>query len=122
MNCGIGTVIIAVVCGGLLAPTYAADVAPTDAQIKAGKRAAAVSPEAAIVFGWVDAGGARVVVDGKGPGDKPLDGDSVFEIGSASKVFTCVALAEMVTKGEVKLDDPVARYVPASVRVPSRGG
>jgi serine-type D-Ala-D-Ala carboxypeptidase/endopeptidase len=104
--------------------SLAADAAPTDAQIKAAlsARAGKVGPEAAIVFGWVDASGARVVAEGKGPGNKPLDGSSVFEIGSASKSFTCVALADMVKKGEVKLDDPVAKYLPKSVHMPSRGG
>jgi CubicO group peptidase (beta-lactamase class C family) len=28
----------------------------------------------------------------------------------------------MVAKGEVRLDDPVAKYLPTSVRVPSRNG
>src|SRR4051794_9224092 len=41
-----------------------------------------------------------------GPGAKPLDADSVFEIGSISKVFTATLLADMVDRGEVKLDDP----------------
>ena len=31
-------------------------------------------------------------------------------------------LADMVAKGEVALDDPVQKYLPASVRVPSRNG
>ena len=115
---------VALLLVSLRRSSFAADAAPTDAQIKAvlSERAAKVGPNAAIVFGWVDASGARVVVEGKGPGNKPLDGSSVFEIGSASKVFTCVALADMVKKGEVKLEDPVAKYLPKSVRMPSRGG
>lgn len=115
---------ITLLLAGIGRSSFAADVAPTDAQIKAvlSQRAAKIGPDAAIVFGWVDANGARVVAEGKGPGKKPLDGSSVFEIGSASKVFTCVALADMVKKGEVKLEDPVAKYLPKSVRMPSRGG
>jgi D-alanyl-D-alanine-carboxypeptidase/D-alanyl-D-alanine-endopeptidase len=57
-----------------------------------------------------------------GPDAKPLDGDSVFEIGSITKVFTAILLAEMAGRGEVKLDDPVAMYLPASVRMPERNG
>jgi CubicO group peptidase (beta-lactamase class C family) len=53
---------------------------------------------------------------------RPLDGDTVFEIGSITKVFTALLLAEMVTRGEVALDDPVAKYLPDSVKVPSRSG
>ena len=30
--------------------------------------------------------------------------------------------ADMVKRGEVKLDDPISRYLPASVRVPQRNG
>ena len=48
--------------------------------------------------------------------------DTVFEIGSITKVFTALLLADMVERGEVKLDDPLSRFLPASVKVPSRGG
>ncbi len=57
-----------------------------------------------------------------GPGARPLDADSVFEIGSITKVFTGILLADMADRGEVKLDDPVARYLPPDVRVPERNG
>ena len=51
-----------------------------------------------------------------------LDSNAVFEIGSVTKVFTTALLAEMVQRGEVGLDDPIARYLPSTVRVPSRNG
>ncbi len=57
-----------------------------------------------------------------GPGGLPLDGDSVFEIGSITKVFTATLLVEMADRGEVKLDEPVQALLPAEVRVPQRGG
>jgi CubicO group peptidase (beta-lactamase class C family) len=57
-----------------------------------------------------------------GPGALPLDADSVFEIGSITKVFTAALLADMSERGEVALDDPVAKYLPAAVRVPERNG
>ena len=47
--------------------------------------------------------------------------DTVFEIGSITKVFTAFLLADMAERGEVALDDPVRKYLPASVVVPSRG-
>ena len=56
-----------------------------------------------------------------GPGALPLDGDSVFEIGSITKVFTAILLLEMADRGEVKLDDPVALHLP-DVRIPERAG
>jgi serine-type D-Ala-D-Ala carboxypeptidase/endopeptidase len=66
----------------------------------------------------------RIVTYGRsdGPNDRPLDGDTVFEIGSITKVFTALLLAEMATRGEVALDDPMATYLPDRVRMPSRSG
>jgi CubicO group peptidase (beta-lactamase class C family) len=64
-----------------------------------------------ISYGHFDAADARLP-----------DGDTAFEIGSISKVFTSLLLADMVVKGEVKLSDPVSKYLPASVRVPTRNG
>jgi D-alanyl-D-alanine-carboxypeptidase/D-alanyl-D-alanine-endopeptidase len=46
--------------------------------------------------------------------------DTIFEIGSITKVFTSLLLADMAERGEVKLDDPVAMYLPKHVKVPSR--
>jgi len=79
---------------------------------------------AGIVVGLLEPDGrTRVVAYGDpGPGRAPLDGNSVFEIGSISKVFTATALAELVQQGKVSLDDPVQKYLPSSVHVPSRNG
>jgi CubicO group peptidase (beta-lactamase class C family) len=52
----------------------------------------------------------------------PLNGNTLFEIGSITKTFTGSLLADMVARGEVKLDDPVAKFLPGSVHVPSRNG
>jgi D-alanyl-D-alanine-carboxypeptidase/D-alanyl-D-alanine-endopeptidase len=54
--------------------------------------------------------------------ERPLDGDTVFEIGSITKVLTALMLAEMVTRGEVTMLDPLAKHLPASVRVPDYQG
>lgn len=59
----------------------------------------------------------RVSIDGQKP-----TADTVFEIGSVTKVFTAFLLADMVERGEVKLSDPVKKYLPPSVIVPSRRG
>ncbi len=50
------------------------------------------------------------------------DGNTVFEIGSVTKVFTALVLADMAVKGEVSLDDPVAGLLPKDWQVPSPGG
>src|SRR5262249_32553794 len=50
------------------------------------------------------------------------DADTVFEIGSITKVFTSLVLADMVGRGEVTLDTPVQKLLPDSVKVTSRNG
>ena len=51
-----------------------------------------------------------------------VDENSIFEIGSISKTFTCTMLADMVREGKMKLDDPLQKYMPDGVTVPSRNG
>uniref|UniRef100_UPI003752CBDE serine hydrolase n=1 Tax=Undibacterium sp. TaxID=1914977 RepID=UPI003752CBDE len=51
-----------------------------------------------------------------------VDGDTVFEIGSVTKLFTSLLLADMVQKGEVKFGDPVAKYLPQGVTIPTHNG
>ena len=77
-----------------------------------------------IVVGTVDAMGAHIYSAGEtslGSGEKP-GGDTLFEIGSITKVFTSLLLADMIERGEVKADDPVSKYLPAGAEVPSRNG
>jgi D-alanyl-D-alanine-carboxypeptidase/D-alanyl-D-alanine-endopeptidase len=47
--------------------------------------------------------------------------DTIFEIGSVTKVFTATVLADMVEEGLVALDDPLQRYLPTGVELPVRG-
>ena len=76
-----------------------------------------------IVVGVIDPTGRRVVAYGKTAKDgKPVDANTVFEIGSITKVFTSLLLADMVQRGEVALTDPVSKYLPPDVKVPERGG
>jgi CubicO group peptidase (beta-lactamase class C family) len=53
---------------------------------------------------------------------RPIAHDTIFEIGSVTKLFTSLLLADMVHRGEVSLDDPVGDYLPSDVRVPGRRG
>ncbi len=54
-------------------------------------------------------------------GGTPRDvAERQFEIGSVTKVFTALLLADMVRRGEVRLDDPVARYLPFTFDGPKR--
>jgi len=54
--------------------------------------------------------------------DRVPDGDTVFEIGSITKGFTGILLAQAVLNGEVHLDDPISIYVPEGVTAPEYEG
>ena len=74
-----------------------------------------------IVVGILEDGERRTIAHGvRVKGGDSVDAHTVFEIGSINKVFTAVLLAEMVRRGEVRLDDPIAGFLPSSVRVPER--
>ena len=77
-----------------------------------------------IVVGVIEPDGRRVVAYGNLANGDPrtLDGDTIFEIGSVTKVFTSLLLADMVNRKEVALDDPAAKYLPENVRMPERNG
>jgi CubicO group peptidase (beta-lactamase class C family) len=72
-------------------------------------------PGAGMVIGVIEPNGRRIVSVG------PVDGDTIFRIGSITKTFTTLLLADMVVRGEVSLDDTVAKYLPRRVRMVERG-
>jgi D-alanyl-D-alanine-carboxypeptidase/D-alanyl-D-alanine-endopeptidase len=77
-----------------------------------------------MVVGIVDTNGTRVMAFGtleKG-GTNRVDADTLFEIGSITKVFTTLLLADMAERGEVAMNDPVGKYLPADVKMPTRNG
>ena len=76
-----------------------------------------------IIVGVLDADGRRrVIAYGASGTTRPLDVNTVFELGSTTKLFTATLLAEMVRRGEVQLDDPVSKFLAPGVKVPSRNG
>jgi CubicO group peptidase (beta-lactamase class C family) len=46
----------------------------------------------------------------------------IFEIGSITKIFTTTILADMINRGIVTLEDPVADHLPINVKLPQRDG
>lgn len=78
-------------------------------------------PGQGIVVGVLEPEGQRIVAGGTGAG-AAVNGDTLFEIASITKVFTALILADMVNKGEVALDDPAAKYLPPGHRMPERKG
>src|SRR5437899_1100342 len=52
----------------------------------------------------------------------PVNENTLFDIGSITKTFTTLLLADMVERGIVNLTDPIEKYLPASVKVPQFNG
>jgi CubicO group peptidase (beta-lactamase class C family) len=69
-------------------------------------------PDGHQVFGY-----GQVTVDGK---KQVPAGDTIFEVGSITKAFTGLLLADQVLAGVVRLDDPVQQYLPKELIVPKR--
>jgi CubicO group peptidase (beta-lactamase class C family) len=104
-----------------------ADTAATSEEIRAivARRVDVEKQSVGIVVGMEDRARRQVLVCvGRGRKDDPLPPtqDTVFEIGSITKAFTAILLADMVQRGEVALTDPVDKYLPAGTKVPARGG
>jgi CubicO group peptidase (beta-lactamase class C family) len=95
---------------------------PSDAEIgRLLEARIAGRPGEGIVVGIITPSGRRIVA--RGPADtKRFDGRTLFEIGSITKVFTGLLLADMARRGEVRLDDPADKYLPAGYALPSRNG
>ena len=53
---------------------------------------------------------------------RPYDEHTAFEIGSVTKTMTAALLAELVARGEIALNDPIAKLLPPGTRVPSFNG
>ena len=70
-----------------------------------------------MVIGVITPAGRRTIAHGRfGVADaRPVDGSTVFEIGSVTKIFTSLLLADMARQGEVALTDPVAHHLPPDI-------
>jgi CubicO group peptidase (beta-lactamase class C family) len=53
---------------------------------------------------------------------RPYDEHTAFEIGSVTKTMTAALLAEFISRGEVTLNDPIAKLLPPGTVVPSFQG
>jgi D-alanyl-D-alanine-carboxypeptidase/D-alanyl-D-alanine-endopeptidase len=120
-------VVLLAACGGspheiVKAPKPATDVDPdgphravvvaqlqplVDAEIASG-----------LVVGLYDAGKIEIYGFGKGPGGAPPNGNTLFEIGSVTKAYTGLLLADAVQRRQVELDTPVAELLPPGITMP----
>ncbi len=100
----------AIVCVGR------ADTAPELSTIVAAS--AAKLPAGGIVAAEIDATGVRFSSAGAfAPRDGFAPERVVFEIGSITKVFTALLLAETVAEGKAPLDDRIAQHLPAELKL-----
>lgn len=58
----------------------------------------------------------KTAVDGKA-----VDENTIYEIGSISKAFTAILLAQQILDGKLKLDDEINRFLPDDVKVSVMG-
>ena len=77
-----------------------------------------------LVVGLVSAAGTEIYAFGKrSAGGAAPDGDTLFEIGSVTKTFTSLALANMIKDGKVTLTQQINTLLPAAkVKVPAYSG
>ena len=63
----------------------------------------------------------KEVVYSKGFGNRnlaknlPVTPDTLFGIGSCTKVFTCLAIMQLAEQGKLSIDDPVNKYIPLKI-------
>lgn len=73
-----------------------------------------------LVVGLYDGGKREIYGFGTGPAGSHPNGSTLFEIGSITKVYTALLLADAVQRREVTLDTPVSDLLPPGVTVPSK--
>ncbi len=75
-----------------------------------------------ISIGVIDEQGVKYYNFGKTrTGGQLVDEHTIYEIGSISKVFTGILLAQQSLEGKISLDDPVNEYLPSEVAIPVLG-
>ncbi len=77
-----------------------------------------------IIVGIVDASGRKIFAAGvKSESDTTLpDGNTIYEIGSITKVFTSLLLADMSLQKQLNLNDPISGFLPKNIKSPKRNG
>jgi serine-type D-Ala-D-Ala carboxypeptidase/endopeptidase len=81
-------------------------------------------PDESIVVGIITPNGTQVYSYGNlsKANSTKVNGNTIFDIASITKGFTTTLLADMVKQGLVNLEDPIEKYLPATVKVPAYNG
>lgn len=110
--------------GGVPKPAEAADTALRETIAPDVKALIDSLPCAGVVVGIVQPTGNQVFGFGRRSvhSNLPPDGETVFEIGGLTQVFTASLFARMVETQAVRMDETLQSLLPDSVSVPSYGG
>lgn len=102
-------------------PTLAQDLAAVDSLARSFKTE---QKPPGLVIGIVDSSEKHVLRYGVASVEDSvrLSANTPFEIGSVTKTFTALLLAEMAQRGAVDPSDPIGRYLPDSVQAPAFDG
>ncbi len=65
---------------------------------------------------------ARAYFCANAKSERSIDERTAFEIGSITKTMTAALLAEIIGRGEIAIDDPLAKLLPPRTNVPSFNG
>lgn len=106
-----------------IAPCLVVGQIPVDSIKAIVKQAVASKRSKSIIVGVVYADGTRQIFsEGKLSDKNPKmpDGNTIYEIGSITKVFTSLLLAEMSLKNQLDLNDPISTFLPKTLKVPVR--
>lgn len=77
-----------------------------------------------IIVGIIDAKGRQVFAEGVLSDENPVppDSNTLYEIGSITKVFTTLLLADMHLRKELDIQNFIGQYLPKTVKPPVRNG
>ena len=77
-----------------------------------------------IIIGIIDSNGRKIFSEGIISDNDPRlpDSNTIYEIGSITKVFTSLILADMSLKQQLSLQDPISKFLPKSVKTPNTKG
>jgi serine-type D-Ala-D-Ala carboxypeptidase/endopeptidase len=116
----VGVLVVAVIA--YLTHTYIKSKDPMDIQ-KILREYIKENAGVGAAIGYIDNGNITYYVYGKKDIDSSelIDNKSIFEIGSITKVFTTIALMEIVRQGKICLDDSIKKYL-FDVKVPQKNG
>lgn len=75
-----------------------------------------------ITLAIIDSSGTQYFNFGKtAKTGKQVDENTIYEIGSITKVFTGILLAQQVLDGDLRLEDKINSYLPEDIKVPVMG-